>query len=424
MEKKKLLCWADAPVAFTGFGTVARYVISALQASGEYEIDQLAINYHGQFVNRDLIPWQMSPAKLLDPSDPYGNKMFLRAISEHDYDYIWILNDTFVVHQVAKEMAKILSDKFAKTGKKPIVIYYYPVDCRIISEASDMLRMCDVAVSYNQHGKSEATKVLPELESKIATIFHGTDTQMFKPFNREIVQQLKQKYFGINPDTYIVINVNRNSVRKQIAKTMLAFKKFKELVPNSLLYLHTAAQDREIDLISAAKQLALKPKEDIVFPPNYSPAQGYPEHILNELYNCGDQFVTNHLGEGWGLSVTEAMAAGVPVIAPRNTSMPEILGQNSERGYMYDCDDLIYVDNSGFRPMASTQTIVEKMLEVYRLGWKHDLPKVVHARKWVEENNWAVVCGQWISLFSKLENVRNLPVAPVEEKDVCVGELL
>ncbi len=423
MEKKKLLCWSDAPVAFTGFGTVSKYVISALQASGLFEIDQLAINYHGQFVDRELIPWQLSAARLLDPSDPYGNKMFLRSISEKDYDYIWILNDTFVVHQVAKEMKKILDEKEKKTGKKTIVVYYFPVDCRIIAEASDMLRVCDLAVAYNEHGKGEALKVIPELEEKISIIYHGTDTQLYRPFGRDAINKLKTKYFGVDPDTYLVINVNRNSVRKQISRTMHAFKEFKKLVPNSLLYLHTAPQDRDIDLISAAKHLNLKPKQDIVFPPHYSPAHGYPEQILNELYNCGDVFVTNHLGEGWGLSVTEAMAAGTPVIAPNNTSMPEILGQNSERGHMYECDDLIYVDNSGYRPMASTKVIVDEMMKVYRLGWKHDSQKIMQARKWVEENNWGRVCGQWIDLFIKLEEMKSVPV-PVGDSPTYVGELM
>ena len=419
--KKKLLCWSDAPVAFTGFGTVARYVIGALQATNLFDIDQLAINYHGQFVNKEQIPWQMQPARLLDPKDPYGNKMFLRALQEHEYDYVWILNDTFVVHGVAAEMVKVLDQKVAKGKKRPIVIYYYPVDCRVIPEASDMLRFCDVAVSYNAHGKSETVAVLPELANKISTIYHGTDTQRYRPFRKEICDELKKKYFDRDPDTYIVTNVNRNSVRKQLSRTMLAFKEFKKQVPNSVLYLHTAAQDREIDLISAATHIGLRPKEDLIFPPNYSPSHGYPDSVLNELYNCADLFVTTHLGEGWGLSVTEAMSAGVPVIAPNNTSMPEIIGSNNERGYLYNCDELIYIDNSGYRPMGRTRTIVEEMLKVHNLGWKHDNPKVIAARQWVEKNNWSKVCGDWLKLFSDLEERANLPK---ENEASFVGELL
>lgn len=421
---KKLLCWSDAPVAFTGFGTVSRYVIGALQATGLFEIDQLAINYHGQFVNKEQIPWQLQPARLLDPKDPYGNKMFLRALAENNYDYVWILNDTFVVHQVAKEMRKIINDNVAKGKKRTIVIFYFPVDCRIIPDASDMLRECDVAISYNQHGKLEAIKALPELESKLLTVFHGTDTQRYKPFSKKVIDELKTKYFNVDPDTYLVINVNRNSIRKQISRSMLAFKEFQKVVPKSLLYLHTAAQDRDIDLVQAAQHIGLRPKKDLVFPPNYSAANGYPEHVLNELYNCGDQFLTTHLGEGWGLSVTEAMAAGVPVIAPRNTSMPEILGTKNERGWMYDMSDHIYVDNSGYRPMGSVRDIVDQMLIVHRLGWKHDNKKVIAARQWVEANNWSKVCGDWIGVFNEL---MTKSVAPTPEKTqdmTVVGELL
>jgi glycosyltransferase involved in cell wall biosynthesis len=104
-------------------------------------------------------------------------------------------------------------------------------------------------------------------------------------------------------------------------------------------------RDKDIDLTVAAKHLGLWPKADIVFPPNYSPAYGYPVDILNELYNAADQYVSTALGEGWGLCQTESMAAGTPIIVPDNTSSPEIVGENDERGFMYKCNDQSYVDN-------------------------------------------------------------------------------
>lgn len=422
MNKKKLLAWGDSPTASTGFGTVSKYIITALHASGMFEIDQLAINYHGNFVSKEEVPWQLVPAKLADPNDPYGSKMFLRSISERDYDYIWILNDTFVVHQVAKDMRAILDKKKEQNKTVAKVVFYYPVDCRIIPEMSDMLKLCDIPVAYNQFGKDETIKELPDLADKIKIIHHGTDTQIYKPFSKEIIKGLKEKYFGYDTPKYIVMNVNRNSPRKQIAKTMLAFSEFKKKVPDSILYIHAMAQDKDIDLIVAAKHLGLRPKDDLVFPPNYSPSYGYPAHVLNELYNCGDMFLTTHLGEGWGLTVTEAMAAGVPVVAPNNTSMPDILGEESQRGFLYQCNDQCYIDNSGYRKFATTDVIVNKMLEVYNLEWKHNLKQVVFARKWVDAHNWGSACSLWLTLFRELEEQK---VSALQENTPsCVGELL
>lgn len=395
--KKKILCWSDSATASTGFGTVSRHIMTALEKTGKYELHHLAINYHGNFIDKDKFPWQIVPAKLMDPAnDPYGNKMFLKTISENDYDYIWILNDTYVVHAVAKSMMEILKKK----KKPPKIIYYYPVDCHVRLEFSGMLKACDIAVAYTDHGIEETLKVLPELAPKIRKIRHGTDTEAYTPLSKEHQDYFKKKILNVSPDTFVFVNVNRNSPRKQLSRTILAFHEFKKAVPNSILYCHTQVVDRALDISKAVIDLGMDMKHDVVFPINYSPSKGISDEALNQHYNMADAYLTTHLGEGWGLTVTEAMAAAVPVIAPNNTSMPEILG-NGSRGYIYECKENIYIDNSGFRPMGTLEDIVAQMHRVYRAGYKHNNQRVVEARKWVEENNWETICKQWVDLFDE-----------------------
>ena len=129
--KKKILAWSDAAVAGTGFGVVSKHVLGALHATGKYEIHQLAINFHGDFVNPNDVPWQMQPARLLDPKDPHGQKMFFRTLMKNDYDIVWILNDLFVTHDVADMINKVKEKSIVKGKTPPIFIYYYPVDCHV-----------------------------------------------------------------------------------------------------------------------------------------------------------------------------------------------------------------------------------------------------------------------------------------------------
>src|SRR5437764_10108501 len=91
--KLKVLAWSDAVVAATGFGTVSRHVLAELHRSGRYHIDQLAINYHGEFFDTTKYPYQLSPARLLDPADAFGKAQLIRALTRSDYDILWILND-------------------------------------------------------------------------------------------------------------------------------------------------------------------------------------------------------------------------------------------------------------------------------------------------------------------------------------------
>jgi glycosyltransferase involved in cell wall biosynthesis len=400
---KKILCWCDgpSPIAFTGFGVVSKHVLNALHNTGKYTLNQLGINYHGQFYDKALCPWLLSPARLMDPNDPYGTGMFLNSIAEGDYDYVWIMNDTFVVHKAALALKEILDKKRAANQKVPKIVYYFPVDCCVRPDVVGMVELSDIPVAYTNFGREETLKVLPNLKDKIRIIPHGTDPATYFPYSKEDIVKLKRDYFQIPASDYLVINVNRNSARKQLTRTMVCFKEFQRRIHNSHLYIHAVTLDNGIDLLNTARELGLEVNKDVFFPPNYDPIHGYKDEVLNHLYNAGDVFLTNHLGEGFGISIIEAMSAGTPVIVPDNTVMPEIVGH--ERGFMYRAEELIYVDGSGLRKMGTTKEIVGKMLEVYGKGFKHTLPQVVAARKWAEINTWDSVCQQWIKLFDELD---------------------
>jgi hypothetical protein len=120
----------------------------------------------------------------------------------------------------------------------------------------------------------------------------------------------------------------------------------------------------------------------------------------------------------------EAMAAGTPVVAPRNTSVPQILGENSERGYIYECNDEIWIDNSGFRPKGLIPDIVEQMMNIYKDGDKFSNPKVQAAREWAIQHDWNKVTKDWVKLFNEIaaENKRII-TRPASSKDLLVQEL-
>lgn len=42
--KRRLLCWADSPIVTTGYGQVCRYLLKAIYATDQWDIDVLAIN--------------------------------------------------------------------------------------------------------------------------------------------------------------------------------------------------------------------------------------------------------------------------------------------------------------------------------------------------------------------------------------------
>jgi hypothetical protein len=168
-----------------------------------------------------------------------------------------------------------------------------------------------------------------------------------------------------DPNRTVVVVAGRNSMRKNMPRAILAFKEFKKRVPNSVLYCHTQVEDgsnpyQRTDLTRTCSELGLRPGEDILFPQNYTAASGFPENTVNQLYNTGDLYLTTALGEGYGLIDQEMMACGVPVVAGNHTVRPELYGKYSERGFLYDCKELVWIDNC-YSP--DTEVLTEN-------GWK------------------------------------------------------
>lgn len=406
MNKIKVLSYHDCPFTTTGFGTVSKYILKALHSTGRYEIDVLGINYFADFYDKEQYPYNVLPARLDNPQDPYGQQMFLKALSTGKYDLVFIINDTFVVQRVAEKINEIRAH-LRKEGRPVFkLIYYYPIDCHLLPQHATMVQIADQPVAYTKFGINETLKVLPDLADRLTYIYHGTDINNFRPLPDAVRMARRHAFLQAKPSDFVMVSVNRNSIRKDLPMTLLAFKKFKDKHPeaNARLYLHTMPVDTHgYDLRVPLQELGLDPRTDVAFPVNYNTHTGFPVEVMNDIYNMADCFITNTRGEGWGLSALESAAAGIPVICPDNTVHPEIFGQ--EKGFMYKCTELSYNDNSGFRPIGTLNSIVETIERVWKL--KKNKPellqqKVKAARAFAEQYSWDVIGKQWIELFDKV----------------------
>jgi glycosyltransferase involved in cell wall biosynthesis len=417
-EKVKLLAWLDSASVATGYGIVAKNVLSYLHDTGLYSIDQLAINYPARFNTINEIPWTQISTKSLDPEEPYGKTLFLRTIAEGNYDLVWIVNDTYVTFDVVPDLKKILERKRTAGKKIPKIVFYYPVDCHCRKEAGAMIEFADAPVCYNDYGRQETLKEIPDIASRLKQIPHGVNTSVYFPVSREVQQELKYKFLGKHMNKFLFLNVNRNSDRKQLARCIYAFAEFRKQCPDSILLLHTQPIDRNmnrtIDLTVVVRDLGLSLEDDVLFPKHYEPSRAFSEATMNELYNAADCFITTDLGEGWGIGQCESLAAGTPVIAPDNTSRRQIFGQHGERGYLYPMKDFLFIENSGLRPFGYTEDVVFEMIRVFRAGEKQKNQKVFLARKWAEEYDWKNVCPKWHELFQELLN---------KEDTICIEDI-
>ena len=149
---------------------------------------------------------------------------------------------------------------------------------------------------------------------------HGVNHEVFYPMSKEEKSNtdflnFKKDLFEGKEYEYCVFFNSRNIRRKQIPDTILAFRHFVDRLPKEkaekcVLLLHTQPVDEHGTDLNAVIELLCPEYCNVVFTKGpMAPQQ------LNWLYNIADTQILLTSNEGWGLSLTEAILSGTPIIA-------------------------------------------------------------------------------------------------------------
>lgn len=409
MKIKRILCLFDYECK-TGFATVSHQIKKHVKIHGEtdFQLDICAINYHGEPYSEKDGTQIISAAKSAPKHDDFGRYGFLKLLKEYDYDGIFILQDLAVIAPVMKIIKDIKEEK-KKSGKKLFKsIFYFPVDCPIRESLVKDIDVFDKLVTYTEYGRNLFKQVRPDL--KVSVVNHGVDTNVFRPVSKEQAELWRKSFFGSNVcEKFIVANVNRNQLRKDIPETIFAFNEFRKMgkVPvDALLYLHMNPIDpMGWDLREIAKQEGLVEGVDIMFPDEeIFSSEEFTANYVNMIYNSCDLFLTTTLGEGWGLTLHEAAACKVPIVAPLTTSFIEMT-TNGNSIYGYDATDKVALKTDNVvRYKGCTFDIADAIHVAYRnIKEQSDLykMKLEFAYKWACSKNWQDIGKQWHDLFKE-----------------------
>ena len=416
LEKKIKVLWYSDFLRPTGFGNVAEAIMKRLLATGRYEFEVVAINHYGAPYNipgsryyqfKDVPVW---PAYSLGDDDMFGRARLSHLIESREFDILFVLQDTFNM----TTMKNVIEENRKK--KKFSYVFYFPIDGDVKEDwVIDGINVADFPVVYTEYGKEQINKVDPRVAERLDIIYHGANMETFHPFKSEQErQEFRRTMLGLPEDAFLIGTVNRNQPRKDLPRLVLAFNEFCMKNPTipAYLYMHCHIGDMAGFDIKAVAQTYLDDSlQDRLIMPNPEAFKtfGYPIELVNKFYGAFDVATSATLGEGWGLMTTEAMATKTPVAIPNNTTAPELLGEDQERGYLVKCGErlsdrfMFKNDNEQFRPL----TDVEDMVRV----WKHiyDNPeeakeKAEVAYNWLKEITWGNIAKQWDKLFQEAYN--------------------
>ncbi len=355
----------------TGFATVSRNVIKGLrkELGDDVMFDVVAINNFTEEPYLDDDGVLVMSAKLLDPKqDDFGRNHYLKCLAEGNYDATFIMQDLGVVQPIIQVMRHIKLSKQKDNKKQFKSFFYFPVDCNLIKALTKDLEFFDMLATYTSFGREEVCRFRPELRKNIKIINHGNNNGAYYPIHKEERDIFREEYFeDKEKDKFIISVINRNQPRKDIATSIFAFQELKSNWKHDkkpFLYLHMNPSDpMGLDLRALMLQTDLEEYKDYMFPPRHMENHGASEAQLRSIYNASDLFVTTNLGEGWGLTVTEAMACKLPVVAPLHTSITEISNDGEN---IYPITEFIPVclqSDNLVRQMSFIDNVVEVMEE-------------------------------------------------------------
>lgn len=165
-------------------------------------------------------------------------------------------------------------------------------------------------------------------KEKIVTIKNGIDINTFSPIKESEKENIKAQ-IPLPLDNLIIGNTSRIHKAKGQIKLVRIFKNLKKKYPNlSLLFVNGGSRSAEKALKKEIISLGLR--QD-VFWFNF-------QKDINKVYQAMDIFALPSTSENLPLTVIEAMASGLPVVAFDTAGVSEEI-DDGDNGFLIKCND-------------------------------------------------------------------------------------
>lgn len=355
-ERKKILLLCDDIRFTSGISTMAKEIVVGTAHRFNWVNIGAAITHPEQGKKLDVCQDTNNLTGIPDssvyiyPSSGYGSQELLRqimAIEKPDVlmfftdprYWIWLFQmENEVRKKVPMIYLNIWDDLPAPLYNKP----YY--------------ESCDALMAISKQTLNINRLVLGDkVEDKILKyVPHGINESMFYPITADMteeyakVQQKRVQFFGDDQPEFVVLynarNIRRKSVSDLIAGYVLFCNKVgDEVAKKCALLLHTQPVDENGTDLPAVVELLCNPETNrVVFSVDRNTTQD-----MNILYNCSDVVALVSSNEGWGLSLTEGMMCGKPIIATVTGGMQDQMRFEDENGNWIDFNETFCSNHFG-----------------------------------------------------------------------------
>ncbi|MGE3270865.1 MAG: glycosyltransferase family 4 protein [Chloroflexota bacterium] len=190
------------------------------------------------------------------------------------------------------------------------------------------VQRADYVVADSENTRNDVVCLLGVPPERVTVVPGGVDPS-FKPVTDPARLAQFRQSIGLDETTPYILFVGVIEPRKNLVGLIEAFNvlKGRRPLPHKLVVVGRRGWLSESTMERAERSPY---SSDIIFP-------GFiPDEELATLYSAAETFAFPSHYEGFGLPVLEAMACGVPVVASRASSLPEVVG---DAGMQVDPDD-------------------------------------------------------------------------------------
>ena len=342
-DRKKILLLCDDIRMSSGISTMAREIVVGTAHHYNWVNIGGAINHPEMGKRLDLADDTNKQAGITDssvivyPINGYGDAALIRQMLEMEKpDAIMFFTDP-------RYWVWLFQMEHEIRSKVPMIYLNIWDDLPYPMYNKSFYESCDTLLAISKQTENINYSVLgTKAEGKIIKyVPHGINENTFFPIDESnpeylAVQEFKKQLFQGKEYDFVTIWNSRNIRRKSTPDVLLAWKMFidelpKEKAKKTALILHTQPVDENGTDLPAVYDMLFGNNEEGIYNIVWSNQRLAPQQ-MNWLYNCANIDVLISSNEGWGLSLTEAMMAGRPIIAGVTGGMQDQMRFEDENG--------------------------------------------------------------------------------------------
>lgn len=229
----------------------------------------------------------------------------------------------------------------------------------------------------------EEYRALGASEDRIVRIPNGVDLHRFA--DARVNRPEVRRRYGIPVDSFVYLSLGRYHRKKNFEGLLAAFSKVATAEPNAFLVVAgqgVSVLEGVISTLGCSERIRLIPE---LGTGEAGCVPSLPSQKALELYRCADAFVLPSFIETFGISLLEAMAAGLPVVT---TDVP-------------GCRDVVRHGKDGMCVAPDPESLAAAMLKVAGdQGFRRHLAKKASAR--AADFSWDRVVDEYVDLYYTL----------------------